>query len=175
MPLTYLSIYLSIYLSGLRQGLNLLTLADGRFLCRPSVLVWVSVAMAKHHNQKQLGRKGFIGLSLLPHYCSSLKDIRTGTQTGQEPRGRGHGQELLTGLFPMACSACFLTEPRTASPWNSSLCQVDIKSNQSTKDLHRFIWCWGSTQDFYKGRQILYQLSYSRNHPLFILDSRLIM
>jgi hypothetical protein len=33
--------------------------------------------------KKQLGRKGFIQLTLL-HCCSSLKEVRTGTQTGQK-------------------------------------------------------------------------------------------
>ena len=52
------------------------------------LLVKVSIAVRKHHNQKsKLGRKGFIGLTLPP--CgSSLKEVRTGTQIGQEPRGR---------------------------------------------------------------------------------------
>ena len=30
-------------------------------------------------------------------------------------------RSLLTGLLPMACSACFLTEPRTISPGMVSL------------------------------------------------------
>jgi hypothetical protein len=30
--------------------------------------------------------------------------------------GRGHGRMLLTDLLPMACSACFLIEPRTTNP-----------------------------------------------------------
>jgi hypothetical protein len=30
-----------------------------------------------------MGRKGFIQLTL-PHCCSSLKEVRTGTQAGQE-------------------------------------------------------------------------------------------
>jgi hypothetical protein len=29
---------------------------------------------------------------------------------------RGHGEMLLTGLLPLACSACFLIEPKTTSP-----------------------------------------------------------
>jgi hypothetical protein len=33
--------------------------------------------------KKQLGRKGFIQITL-PHCCSSLKEVRTGTQAGQE-------------------------------------------------------------------------------------------
>jgi hypothetical protein len=39
----------------------------------------------------------------------------TGTHTGQEPGGRGHGGMLLTGLLPLACSACLLVEPMTTS------------------------------------------------------------
>jgi hypothetical protein len=48
-------------------------------------LVKVSVAAMKHHDQN--ARKGLIQLSL-PHSCSSPKEIRAGTQTGQEPEGR---------------------------------------------------------------------------------------
>jgi hypothetical protein len=33
--------------------------------------------------KKQLGRKGFIQLTF-PHCCSSLKEVRTGTQADQE-------------------------------------------------------------------------------------------
>ena len=73
-----------------------------------SVLVRVSIAVTK--------RKGFIQLTL-PHCCSSPKGVRTGTQTEQEPKGRswcrGHERVLLIGLLTLACSACFLREPRT--------------------------------------------------------------
>jgi hypothetical protein len=73
----------------------------------------------KHHDQEASGRKGFIQLTL-PHCCSSPKEARTGTHTGQEPGSRSwcrsHGGVLLTGLLPLACSACFLIEPKTTSP-----------------------------------------------------------
>jgi hypothetical protein len=36
-----------------------------------------------------------------------MEEVRIGTQSGQE---------LLAGLHPLACSACFLMEPRTSSP-----------------------------------------------------------
>jgi hypothetical protein len=36
---------------------------------------------------KKLERNEFILLTL-PYQCSSLKEIRTGTKTGQEPEGR---------------------------------------------------------------------------------------
>ena len=48
------------------------------------------------------------------------KQWGAGTQAGQEPGGRSwwrsHGTTMLTGLLPMACSVCFLIEPRTTSP-----------------------------------------------------------
>jgi hypothetical protein len=51
----------------------------------------------------KLGRKGFIQL-ILPHCCSSPKEIRTGTHTGQELGGRswcrGHGGNV-TGLLSL--------------------------------------------------------------------------
>jgi hypothetical protein len=54
-------------------------------------LVRVAIAEMKHHDQRNMGRKGF---------SSSLKEIRTGTPTGQNPGGRGwcrsHGRLLFT-------------------------------------------------------------------------------
>ena len=70
-------------------------------------------------SKSKLGRKGFIWLAL-PDHSPSLEEVRTGTQAELESGGRswcrGHGGVLLTGLLPMACSACFLVEPRTTSP-----------------------------------------------------------
>jgi hypothetical protein len=70
-------------------------------------------------SRSKLGRKGFIQLTL-PHCCSSLKEVRTGTHTGHKLGGRswcrGQGEMLLIGLLLLACSACFLIEPRTTSP-----------------------------------------------------------
>ena len=68
--------------------------------------------------KSKLGRKGFIWL-MFP----SLKEVRARTQVGPKHRGRswyrGHGGVLLIGLLIMACSACFLTEPRTtAQGWH---------------------------------------------------------
>ena len=52
------------------------------------VLVRVSIAMMEHHDQiAAWERKGFIWLTFL-HCCSSLKEVRTRTQTGQEPGGK---------------------------------------------------------------------------------------
>ena len=83
------------------------------------VFIWVSVAVMKHHEQSNLGRKGFLWLAL-PQHCSSSKEVKTGTQVGQEPGGRsscrGNEGVLLTGLFPVAYSACVLIAPRPISP-----------------------------------------------------------
>jgi hypothetical protein len=50
-------------------------------------LVRLSIAVMKHHGQSNLDKTGFIWI-MLPHCCSSLKEVRTGTQTLQEPGGR---------------------------------------------------------------------------------------
>jgi hypothetical protein len=88
----------------------------------------VSVAAMKHHVQQlesKLERKGFVWLKL-SKCCSPLKEeVRTGTQTGQDPGGgsqcRGCTGALLTGLLLMACSACFLIEPNPLQWAGSSL------------------------------------------------------
>jgi hypothetical protein len=50
------------------------------------------------------------------------KEVRTGTQTGQEAGADaegGHGGILFNGLLPLACSACSLIEPRLlAQRWS---------------------------------------------------------
>jgi hypothetical protein len=69
--------------------------------------------------RSKLGMKEFIHLTFT-HCCSSSNEVRTGIHTGQEPGGRnwcrGHGGMLLTGLLPLACSACSFIEPKTTSP-----------------------------------------------------------
>jgi hypothetical protein len=49
--------------------------------------------------KKQLGRKGFIQLTL-PHCCSSPKEVRTGIQAGQET---GADAEAMEGCYLLAC------------------------------------------------------------------------
>jgi hypothetical protein len=56
--------------------------------------------------KKQLGKKGFIRLTL-PHCCSSLKEVRTGTQAGQEA---GVDAEAVEGCSLLACFSC-LAQP----------------------------------------------------------------
>jgi hypothetical protein len=71
--------------------------------------------------EKQVGEERFIRLTL-PHCCSSPKEVRTGTQTGLDPRdrswSRGHGGILLSGLLSIACSVYFLIESKTPA-WNA--------------------------------------------------------
>ena len=51
------------------------------------VLTRATIPVMKHHFQKQVGEEKVYWLTLL--YCSPLlKEVRTGTQTGQEPGGR---------------------------------------------------------------------------------------
>jgi hypothetical protein len=53
-----------------------------------SVLFEVTVAVIKHHDQKsKLGRKGFIEF-MVPQHCSSLKEVRAGTQNRAEAKER---------------------------------------------------------------------------------------
>ena len=62
----------------------------------------VSIAVMKQHDQKQVGRKGFIWFTHPYQYLSSTEG-RTGIQTEKEP---GEREEvdlwILTGLFLMA-------------------------------------------------------------------------
>ena len=77
-----------------------------------------SVTVMKQYDQSNVGRKEFTWL-LLPHHYSLLKEVRTGTLTGQEPGGRsgcrGHGGVLLTDLLTMPSSTSFLVVPGTTS------------------------------------------------------------
>jgi hypothetical protein len=66
--------------------------------------------------KKQLGRKGFIQLTI-PYCCSSPKEVRTGTQAGQKAGADAEAMEgcsLLAGFPWLAQSA--LIEPKTTSP-----------------------------------------------------------
>ena len=51
------------------------------------VLVRISIPAENIMTKKQVGRKGFVQLTL-PHCYSSMKEVRTETQTGQDPRDR---------------------------------------------------------------------------------------
>lgn len=66
-------------------------------------LVKVSVAVIKHCNQNNMGRKCFMF-----HYLRKSRQ-----KPGGYNRGRGCGGVLLTGLPHAVCSACFLIPSRT--------------------------------------------------------------
>ena len=51
------------------------------------ILDRVAIAIIKHHNQKQVIEER-VRLSILPNHRSSLKEVRAGTQTRPEPRGK---------------------------------------------------------------------------------------
>jgi hypothetical protein len=59
--------------------------------------------------RKQLGRKGFIQL-ILSHCCSSLKEVRTGTQASQEAEADAEAVEgcSLLACFPWLAQLAFL-------------------------------------------------------------------
>lgn len=77
------------------------------------LLIWWNT-MTKN----SLEMKRFIWLLPL-HPCPALKEVGTGTHTGQEAGGRNwcrsHEGVLLIGLLIMVCSSYFLLETRTIS------------------------------------------------------------
>jgi hypothetical protein len=82
----------------------------------PGVLVRVSIPAQTSLPRSKLGRKGFIQLTLT-YCCSSprksgleLKQVRKQKMMQRQWR------DVLTGLPPLACSACFLIKPKTTSP-----------------------------------------------------------
>ena len=72
------------------------------------VSVMVTIAMTKHHDQMQLREKRFIWV-IIPHYNSSLKEVRTRTQTGQESGGLG--EVLLIDCSSWLALSAFLQNP----------------------------------------------------------------
>jgi hypothetical protein len=116
------------WLAVLSVGMGVLGIICTR-LCQPSyqILEWDSRNWGVPSGgfyccDETLWPKSKLGRSLFVlhfHQSSPSKEFRTGTQTGQEPRGRswgrGYGGVLLPGLLPLACSACFLVDPRITS------------------------------------------------------------
>ena len=74
-------------------------------------LVRVTIAVMKHHDQKQLGEKRVFMLTVSYNGLSS-KAVRTETHIGHEPGGRSwcrsHRGVLLTGLLPWLAKPPFL-------------------------------------------------------------------
>jgi hypothetical protein len=63
--------------------------------------------------RRKLGRKGFVQLTL-PYCCSSPKDVRTGTQAGQEAGADAEAMEgcFLLACFPWLAQPAFFQNPR---------------------------------------------------------------
>jgi hypothetical protein len=80
-----------------------------------SVLVRVSIPAQNITTKKQIGEE-----RVYLAYTSALLFITKGSQDWNSNRSgsrcRGHGGMFLAGLLLLACSACFLVEPRTTSP-----------------------------------------------------------
>ena len=77
------------------------------------ILVRVSIAVMKQHDQSSLGREGLIQLTL-PHHCSSLKEDRAGTWR-QELMQRPW-RALLTGLLGLLSYRSQDHQPRDGHP-----------------------------------------------------------
>ena len=77
----------------------LLTSIWTQYSSQPPQLVSVSIPAQTSWLRSKLGRKGFIQLTL-PHCCSSAKDVRTGTQAGQEA---GADAKTIQGCYLLAC------------------------------------------------------------------------
>jgi hypothetical protein len=89
-------------------------------LWKEAVLVRVSIPTQISWPRSKLGVGG--GGRVYSAYISTLLFITKGSQDGNWSRSesrswcRGHGGMFLTGLLPLACSACFLIEPKTTRP-----------------------------------------------------------
>jgi hypothetical protein len=84
------------------------------------VLIRVSITAQTSWPRSKLGRKGVYSA-----YTSTLLFITKGSREWNSSRSksrswcRGHGGMWLTGLLPLACSACSLIEPRLpAQSWH---------------------------------------------------------
>jgi hypothetical protein len=75
--------------------------------------------VTKHHDRKaSWGGKGLFGLPFsLLFIIEGSQELKQGRdlEAGADASWRGDAF-MGAGLFPMACSACFLIEPRTTSP-----------------------------------------------------------
>jgi hypothetical protein len=103
---TLLDIYLSFVFSDHTLGINMCSSHAVLQIGLVSVLVRVSIPAQTSWPRSKLGRKGFIQLTF-PHCCSSLKEVRTGTQADQEA---GAGAEAMEGCSLLACFS-WLAQP----------------------------------------------------------------
>ena len=113
---TYVTQYIYLYLSTCHPSVCLSFIYP--FIHHPSISLKVSIPAQNIMTKNKLERKRLIRL-ILPHFCSLPKEVRTVTYTGWNLEA-GADEEamegyLLTRLLSLACSSCFLIEPRTTS------------------------------------------------------------
>jgi hypothetical protein len=79
--------------------------------------------------KKQLGRKGFIQLTL-PYYCLLPREVRPGTQTGQEVGADAEAMEDVTywlassGLLSLLSYRTKTTSPEMVPPTGEPPCVI---------------------------------------------------
>jgi hypothetical protein len=80
------------------------------------VLIRVSIPAQILWSRSKLGRTGFIQLKL-PYRCPSPKEIRTGTQAGQEAGADAEAMDryYLLACFPWLVQLAFICNPRLPS------------------------------------------------------------
>jgi len=91
----------------------------------------VSSSVMKHHEQKRVGKKGFIQLTL-PHHSLPLKE--SGRNSSREGTWKQELMQrpwrvLLTDLLLLVCSSCFIIEagpPAQGDPTHNGLCLSPI-------------------------------------------------
>jgi hypothetical protein len=81
------------------------------------VLVRVSIPAQNNMTKKQVGEERIYSAYISMFLCITKgRQDWNSSRSGSRSWCRGHGGMLLTGLLPLACSACSLIEPKTTSP-----------------------------------------------------------
>ena len=80
-----------------------------------TVLVRVSIPAKTSWQEASWGGKGLFGLHFHAAVHHQGSQDWNSSRSGSRSWCRGHGGMWLTGLLPLACSACFLIEPKTTS------------------------------------------------------------
>lgn len=107
----------------------------------------VTITMLKNHNQSTLKIKGFIWLTYPESRSIEGNQGRNSNQEGtwRKELIRVHGRVLLlTGLFLIACSTCFLTPPRTTTKSGTTYRGLGLPHQSLIKKMHcRLAWSYG--------------------------------
>jgi hypothetical protein len=117
-------------------------------LCLSQCFYFCTNIMTKN----QVGEEG-----LYSAYTSTLLFIIEGSQDWNSSRSgsrswcRGHGGMLLTGLLPLACSACFFIEPKSTSPGM----EPTTMGPPAWSLIEKMPYSWISWRHFLKGSSFL--------------------